>query len=119
MNELDYIRDNRLRLWFIEKRLPVGLEMDARNREAAYVELLQSVCTRLAAQVRSNGYVILVVGKLVVDEVDPEIRHILLKLCFNPMQCCADLLCMEYFRIGFPIFDVLDENTVVPRQRRY
>ena len=35
MNELDYVRDNRLRLWFVDKRLPIGLDLDARNREHA------------------------------------------------------------------------------------
>lgn len=63
MNELDYVRDNRLRLWFVEKRLPDGLDLDARNRETAYVELITDVCTRLAPRVRSEGYIVLVVGE--------------------------------------------------------
>ena len=63
MNELDYVRDNRLRLWFVEKCLPTGLDLDARNREHAYVALLTSVCSRLALRVRLGGYVVLVVGE--------------------------------------------------------
>lgn len=63
MNELDYVRDNRLRLWLIDKTLPVGLEMSARNRESAYTDLLHDVCTRLTPHIRQGGYFILVVGE--------------------------------------------------------
>ena len=63
MNELDYIRDNRLRLWFIERSLPVEHDMGARNRERAYVDLMQAVCTHLALSIESGGYIILVVGE--------------------------------------------------------
>lgn len=63
MNELDYVRDNRLRIWFIEKALPVGLELSARNRESAYTDLLHTVCTRLTPYIRHGGYFILVVGE--------------------------------------------------------
>lgn len=65
MNELDYVRDNRLRLWFIDRALPVGLELSARNRESAYTELLHAVCTRLTPHIRLGGYFILVVGEAV------------------------------------------------------
>ena len=63
MNELDYIRDNRLRLWFIGRKVPVGLELAGRKRESAYTNLLQLVCARLAPQIRQYGYFILVVGE--------------------------------------------------------
>jgi hypothetical protein len=62
MNELDYVRDNRLRLWFIEKALPSGLELSGRNRKVAFVELMRTVCVRLAPQIVEGGYFILVVG---------------------------------------------------------
>jgi hypothetical protein len=62
MNELDYVRDNRLRLWFIERSLPTGLELVGRDREAAFRELIRSVCSRLAPQVKRGGSFVLVVG---------------------------------------------------------
>ena len=63
MNALDYIRDNRLRLWFLERSLPVDFDMQARNREQAYVDLMHAVCTHLACRVNLGGYIILVVGE--------------------------------------------------------
>jgi hypothetical protein len=62
MNELDYVRDNRLRLWFIEKRLPAGLELKGRDRRAAFVALMRTVCSRLAPAINRGGYCVLVVG---------------------------------------------------------
>jgi len=62
MNELDYVRDNRLRLWFIDKALPVGMELRGRDRKSAYYALMRAVCGRLASGVRAGGYFILVVG---------------------------------------------------------
>ena len=62
MNELDYVRDNRLRLWFIERSLPEGLELMGRNREQAFTTLLRSVCIRLAPGIERGGYFVLVVG---------------------------------------------------------
>jgi hypothetical protein len=62
MNELDYVRDNRLRLWFLERELPRNLELPARDRCAEFVHLMRAVCCRLANSVISGGYIILVVG---------------------------------------------------------
>ncbi len=62
MNELDYVRDNRLRLWFIERSLPEGMELVGRNREQAFTALLRAVSIRLAPGIERGGYFILVVG---------------------------------------------------------
>jgi hypothetical protein len=62
MNELDYVRDNRLRLWFINKRLPEGLDVRGPNRAEAYRSLLQRVAERLAPNVASGGFFMLIVG---------------------------------------------------------
>jgi len=62
MNELDYVRDNRLRLWFIKRALPEGIELVGRNRESAFRELMRSVCTRIAPNVKRGGSFVLVVG---------------------------------------------------------
>lgn len=62
MNELDYVRDNRLRLWFLQRSLPEGVELAARDREAVFTALMRAVCSRLAPCIRRGGYFILVVG---------------------------------------------------------
>ncbi len=62
MNELDYVRDNRLRVWFINRSLPAGLELTSKNREVAFRALMGSVCRRLAPDIKSQGTFVLVVG---------------------------------------------------------
>jgi hypothetical protein len=62
MNELDYVRDNRLRIWFIKRSLPIGLEVVGRNRERAFTDLIRVVSLRLAPGIEQGGYFILVVG---------------------------------------------------------
>jgi hypothetical protein len=62
MNELDYVRDNRLRLWFLERSLPEGMELAARDRDEVFRGLMRVVCSRLAPCIRGGGYFILVVG---------------------------------------------------------
>jgi hypothetical protein len=62
MNALDYVRDNRLRIWFIKRSIPVGMELVRRKRDQAYLVLLSKVCTRLAPCIMEGGCIILVVG---------------------------------------------------------
>ena len=62
MNELDYVRDNRLRLWFIARALPEGLELLAHDREQAFAALLTDVFKRLAPNILRRGRIVLVVG---------------------------------------------------------
>ncbi len=62
MNELDYVRDNRLRLWFIDRTLPRGIELSGRDRETAFTALMRIVCTRIAPGLKKSGYFILVLG---------------------------------------------------------
>ena len=62
MNALDYVRDNRLRLWFIARALPEGLELLAHDREQAFASLLTDVFTRLAPNILCGGRIALVVG---------------------------------------------------------
>jgi hypothetical protein len=62
MNELDYVRDNRLRLWFVRRCLPDGLELSSRRREEHFRNLMRDVFCRLAPSVRPGGYIVLVLG---------------------------------------------------------
>ena len=62
MNELDYVRDNRLRLWFVDRSLPAKIELVARERDAAFTTLMRAVCVQLAPALRPGGYFVLVVG---------------------------------------------------------
>ncbi len=64
MNELDYVRDNRLRLWFIRRQLPSTKDIPIRSRESTFVHLMRSVCQRLHGSMRLGGYFAFVLGEV-------------------------------------------------------
>jgi tRNA G10 N-methylase Trm11 len=62
MNELDYIRDNRLRLWFINKNIPERFECRAFRNAAQFTELLHRVFGPLSEGICPRGYIAIVLG---------------------------------------------------------
>jgi hypothetical protein len=75
MNELDYVRDNRLRLWFLLRDLPLTVDAPKRNREEAFRLLMTMTLRRVAPLVVPGGVCALVVGDAsrgsrVIDSAD-------------------------------------------------
>ena len=62
MNELDYVRDNRLRLWFIGKDIPEKFECGAFRGESAFARLIGEVFGRLSQGICRGGYIAMVLG---------------------------------------------------------
>lgn len=62
MNALDYVRDNRLRIWFINRSLPNEIEISRHNKDQAYSSLIKNVCALFSQNIVTGGYIILVVG---------------------------------------------------------
>jgi tRNA G10 N-methylase Trm11 len=62
MNELDYVRDNRLRLWFISRALPQVRDIPRGDRERLFRDLLRDVFSRLLNRLASGGAFVIVVG---------------------------------------------------------
>lgn len=62
MNELDYVRDNRLRLWFLTRSLPNHSDIRKRNREVAFKDLLVDTFEHIVPRLSPGGHLILVVG---------------------------------------------------------
>ena len=62
MNELDYIRDNRLRLWLIDRRLPTHRDTRTRDREGHFRMLMRDTLIHALEHLRPAGTVVLVVG---------------------------------------------------------
>lgn len=62
MNELDYVRDNRLRLWFIHKNIPERFECRAFQSESEFAKLLNKVFGSLSHGICCGGYIAMVLG---------------------------------------------------------
>jgi hypothetical protein len=63
MNALDYSRDNRLRLWFIDPSLAKPAGNDITQRRKAFVDGITSLAMKLEKRLRVGGYCIFVVGE--------------------------------------------------------
>jgi hypothetical protein len=70
MNALDYQRDNRLRLWFIDPHL-VDSSMDETTRtRKAFVSAIESVATKAERGLRNFGHCVFVVGEQLKRNVE-------------------------------------------------
>ena len=105
MNELDYVRDNRLRLWFLSKELPSEREISARNREEDFSNLVASVTSRLGRRLRNGGHFVYVVG-----DVSRGRRK------SDPAKIVRDIVLDETVCPGLRIVDEYDD--LVPDIRR-
>jgi hypothetical protein len=63
MNALDYGRDNRLRLWFIDPNLSHAVDNGATRRREAFISAVCCLASKVQAGLRSKGYCVLVVGE--------------------------------------------------------
>ncbi len=63
MNALDYGRDNRLRLWFINPNLAEPVDNDITLRRKAFISGMTSLATKLETGLRGGGYCVFIVGE--------------------------------------------------------
>ena len=63
MNALDYGRDNRLRLWFIDQTLAERVDNDVTERRQAFVAAISSLAHKVESGLRCRGYCVFVVGE--------------------------------------------------------
>jgi len=70
MNALDYGRDNRLRLWFIEPGLVDTVDNDVTQRRQAFIDAMTSLAEKVELALRPQGYCVFVVGEEVRRSFD-------------------------------------------------
>jgi hypothetical protein len=63
MNALDYGRDNRLRLWFIDPSLAQPVDNDVTQRRTAFTEAITKLAEKVEVGLRWKGYCVIVVGQ--------------------------------------------------------
>jgi len=63
MNALDYGRDNRLRLWFIEPGLPQHVDNGVTQRLDGFENAIASLGQKIETGLRPQGYCVFVVGE--------------------------------------------------------
>ena len=63
MNMLDYIRDNRLRLWFIDPDILLVKDSVLTNNKSIFTKVMNSFFKRVSSKLKINGYCVLVIGE--------------------------------------------------------
>lgn len=70
MNALDYGRDNRLRLWFIDPSLATAVDNGVTQRRQAFIEAITSLAEKVERNLKPKGYCVFVVGEEVRRSFD-------------------------------------------------
>ena len=63
MNALDYGRDNRLRLWFIDPNWVEPVDNDVTQRRKAFMEAITDLAIKVESGLQRGGYCVFVVGE--------------------------------------------------------
>lgn len=105
MNALDYGRDNRLRLWFLDHRKSIR-HLDRTRRKESFVKAIRAFGERLGALLEPRGYCILVVGDFVGRSFDA-----------HPSRIVADVLASTRVRLDLRSV-VVDTIPDIRRSRR-
>jgi hypothetical protein len=63
MNALDYGRDNRLRLWFIDPSLALDSNTDITQRRQAFISAITSLASKVEVGLKRYGHCVFVVGE--------------------------------------------------------
>ena len=67
MNTLDYGRDNRLRLWFLDPACTKSVDNPVTREQKAFIRAIISLATKTDRHLRRDGYCVLIVGERVAN----------------------------------------------------
>lgn len=70
MNALDYGRDNRLRLWFIDPSLAEPVDNGVTRRRQAFVAAMTSLARKIEQGLKPKGYCVYIVGEAIKRTFD-------------------------------------------------
>jgi tRNA G10 N-methylase Trm11 len=83
MRQLDYARDNRLRLWFLGVDDPNTLDQVISPRKDAFLKLMRQCFIRWRAVLKPRKYCVLVVGDGCSEVQDANLPEIISRIATN------------------------------------
>ena len=75
MNALDYNRDNRLRLWFINPKYSVATEDKVIQKQEAFKIAMASLVKKVNSSLKTNGYCVIIVGERIASRPKTHLSH--------------------------------------------
>lgn len=106
MNALDYVRDNRLRMWFLD-RSTEDYSPEPTERQAQFDAIIAAFALNALSRLRAGGYCVLVVGETVLRK----------RMTSHPAERILAKLLAAYPRLVAERV-ILDEIPDVRRSRR-
>ena len=88
MNALDYGRDNRLRLWFIDKQGSEQIDRSQSQQREGFQELMEKFSQQAVNSLLPNGHCIVIVG----DQLNKQIKFPLSKMVLETFKTHAPKL---------------------------
>lgn len=88
MNALDYVRDNRLRLWFINPKEAILTKRESTNSRADFERIMSTFFRKANENLKRRGYCVLIVG----DIVNGSRRYPLSEVVLSLARDCAPSL---------------------------
>lgn len=80
MNALDYGRDNRLRLWFIDPKLAAKVDNGVTQRRQAFIAAVSSLAAKVEKGLKPKGYCVYVVGEAIKRSFDGHPSEVVLNI---------------------------------------
>ena len=80
MNALDYGRDNRLRLWFIDPNLTDGVDNGVTQRRNGFKEAIVRVAEEVDLRLRRGGFCVFIVGQELHRSFDAHPSEVILEI---------------------------------------
>ncbi len=85
MNALDYGRDNRLRLWFIDPSDQEFVRNEATRQQQAFIEAMNILALKIDIHLKVGGHAVFVIGERVTRSYAEHLSQVI----FQRFQECA------------------------------
>ena len=106
MNALDYGRDNRLRLWFIDPCLLNTVDNDVTKRKKSFIDAITSLAVNIEKRLIPKGFCVFIIG----EEVKRSVKSHPSEIVFNIMN--------KYAQSLHPVLFLVDNIPDIRRSRR-
>lgn len=95
MNALDYNRDNRLRLWFVNPNYSTLMEHEVVHNKEAFKGTMGFLAGKISIALRKKGYCVIIVGERIKNQPKTHLSHLVCRIFADHAPSLKILMVME------------------------
>ena len=95
MNALDYNRDNRLRLWFVNPDYSTSIEHEVVRKREAFKATMAFLARKINMTLRIKGYCVIIVGERIKKQPKTHLSHFVCRIFADHAPSLNLLMVME------------------------